>query len=310
MIDINKMNNIDGNYALLYKTYELCIFHIRQEINSNGACFDFETQDCFKDSRKDLSTIELSEKIFSENDKPERIELSKIIIEKVQMYIELYEQYRELFNSYDRYSLMLAQYRKFYNLSSDVSNEDILQSYSMDLGFVNPNKYFESEFYNNIDFVSVDYHYFFYRYACFLKLIFTRNLEFKYEDEYLIKKTSVFIHNSLLHFVYQKLSDILFEPISEFEFISFFNLKNDFIKLKRKKNQTNKIYGLIGNLHRHIEDDLKDIWLDNILKNLGLQKSRYKSKNREYLNATKGDNLDYKDKIETLFDTYNKLNEI
>lgn len=310
MIDENKMNNIDANYALLYKTYELCNYHIRQEINSNGDCFDFKSQDCFKDSRKALTTLELSEKIFSEDGKPERKELRKIIIKEVQTYIELYEQYRHLFNSYDRHSLMLMQYRKFYNLSPDVSSEDILKTYSIDLGLVNPNKYFDSNFYNNIDFVSVDYHYFFYRYACFLKLLITKNLEFKYEDEYLIKKTNIFIHDSLLHFIYHKLSDILFEPVSEYKFVSFFNLKNDFITLKIKNSQNNKVYGLIGKLYSLVDDEYKEIWINNVLKNLHLQKSTYDRKNKEYLKAEKGDKLNYKNKVETLFEKYNELNNL
>ncbi len=317
-----KMNNIDANYALIEKVYRVSNFHLKQEINSNGDCFNFESQDCFKDIRKDLAKIELSEKIFPENDKLKRKLLREIVIGEIQMYIELYEQYRNLFNSYDRHSLMFEQYKKFYNLSSDVSNKDILKNYLIELALVEPNNYFESEFYNNIDFVSVDYHYFFYRYACFIKLLFTKNIEIKYEDEYLIKKTSTFIHSSLLFFVYHKLSDILFEPISEFEFISFFNLKNDFVSLTIKKNHISKVCSLIGRLYKFIEVDLKDIWLENILKSLNLKRSTYDSKYSEYIKIDdeekqikkqeemKGDNLIYYEKLNALFDKYNELNEI
>ncbi len=123
-------------------------------------------------------------------------------------------------------------------------------------------------------------------------------------------KTITFIDSQLLHFVYIKLSETLFNSVSENDFIHFFDLKNDFIKIEIKKGQINKVYGLIGKLYSLVDPEYKKIWINNILKNLGLEFSTYRSKNKAYASTERRENLQYKILLDTLFEKYNELNDL
>lgn len=288
------------------------IQYLSNEINSNGGYFTLRQQINYSKFYNEILKINLFEKVkSSSNDETEsKVGIIQIFL-KSQEYIELYEKNKKLFYSYDRKQIAFEKFmelNKFY--SSQIDRNDLLIMFNKERYFECEEYYTQTDFYRNVGVLLKNYHELFYVYCKHLQIrIRTKEYSDETNNAFIIK-TYNFFDFSLLSLTHKKISNIIFEEISEEDFISFFNLKNDFITLEIKKNQNNKVYGLIGKLLELVENDFKEIWLDNILKNLKLQKTIYKSKLKEYLKAEKGFNLGYKELIEIFFKKYKELNEL
>ncbi len=327
MMNSQSTNPMKTIYDVTTNIFLMLKSHLSDEINSNGGCFTLKKQVNYAKYYDELLKLHLFEKVKSGSNDRTQMKVGVIqVLCSTQEYIELYQKNKELFYSYDREQIAFEKYMEL-NKSFSGDRTDLLFMFHQERYFECDKYYTQTEFYKKVGVLLENYHELFYVYCKhFQNQIRTREYDEGQTNEVLLIKNTNFIENSLLHFVYIKLSDILFDEVSEEDFIRFFNLKNDFIKVKIKDGQKSKVCSLIGLLHKIIKSKLDsklcDIWLENILKSLELKRNLYDSKYSNYIKSDdketkvkkneemKGDNLIYYEKLNTLFDAYNKLNEI
>ena len=151
------VNDIDGNIVLLTHLFtHLNDLHWKEEINSNGASFDYDSQDIYRHLFEDmLLKLEIIEKISPETDKNERKELLVDLKKSVEKNINIYYKYNEFFKDLPRKKLMIDEFNKRILKKNNLNDEEI--NYRLNLIKVQytRKKYFDSDLYNNIGFLFI-----------------------------------------------------------------------------------------------------------------------------------------------------------
>lgn len=283
------MNKIDAHFHLINYTFQETNSFWKEEINSEGKSFDFDSQDIYKSQYDSMLGHKYVEEIAlreSSNFRKETIlELTAFLTEN----INLYEKYKSFFKGLEREKLRLDTYRK--RKKSNLSDFDLTIELMSIIEPMDRDEYFTSTFYEEFGFLSTDYHHYIYTYS--KKLLHDINENFKnyvpYGTNCLKTNKDPFFSMKLIISVFESCNGELFEPVSEYDFYKEFNFFHSTSKLKKIPSQKNKIYYLIHKLSETIDLQRRKNWIEGMLENLDLTSTTYNSKYRHIVSVEAND---------------------
>ncbi|PNW27235.1 hypothetical protein [Formosa algae] len=297
------VNNTDGSIVLLAKLYSDINKYWASEVNSNGSNFDFDSQDIYRHLLENVMFIsEIIEKINPETEKEERIVLLEHLHKSIIPNITIYKKHIELFKKLPRKKLELNEFRKR-KYPESTKNDKELESLLYKIKEIqNREKYFSSDLYNNIGFLTHNFHEELYLYSCYINKLITTNFKnFKpYDKNYLMIHDKIFFNMGIVYQIHKNYNNLAFEEISELELYKVLNLQNtiSYLEIKNINRITYIFHKLQDILPKHIGEQ----WLIGILKEIKYTKKHYYSKYRivKSSSATEDEEV-FANEVDTLF---------
>lgn len=295
-------NYIDENFASLAVVSNLTNQMWINEINSDGQEFNHDSQEIYRSHLELVYSLNFNEKIKSNS-----TSLFKNLVNLNMPYIlkrniELYENFSDIFDNFDRNKLQIESFRKF--SKSDKNDDDLSIEIMQFTELMDREKYLKSDFYKDIGFLTTNYHYYIYQFNKKLLKDFDSNFENynKYNSDYIFVNNKELFPMEIINKLHLVTNNELFENIKITSFYDELNFFHSVKKIKIKPKQNNKVYYVIYKLSSMIKDkELKNSWLDSILHNLELKKSHYLSKCTAIINV---DSL--KDFVNNINSAFNK----
>ncbi|MFD2827613.1 hypothetical protein ACFSYG_14130 [Leeuwenhoekiella polynyae] len=296
-------NHIDGNILALVTIFRDINNHWIREINIEGDCFDYDSQDIYRHVLNEIFIkVELVEKINPQVQKEDRSILLEDLIKAVDNNIKLFTNHKDLFQDLPRQKLLIKEFRERKYSKSTKDDKSLYDVFTRLKETQNRKFYFNSELYESIGFLEHNFHEEIHYYALDLKRQIAGNFleESKYDRNYLMIHDNLFFNMGVVYLIHKNYSGILFETISEIELYNVLNLQNTVQYLKIKNNE--KGFYLISKLKSLIQNDLQEVWLGGILKEIGKSKKYYNSKYRTVVgsNAT-DDQQHFVEVLDTIF---------
>jgi len=301
------VNNIDGNLVLLEKIYKDINNNWTQEVNSDGDCFDFDSQDIYRHCLEQiLIPSEILEKLNQETEKYERKFLLENLQKSVKHNIFIFEKYKSIIEKLPRNLLQLNEFRKRYYPNSTKNDELLTENLIYKKEIQNREKYFKSDLYKNIGFLEHNFHEEIYSFSCYLDDLIGKNFrDFKkYDPNYFEVYNMIFFNMGIVHHIHANFCNEVFDEISEEKFYKVLNLQNTLPYLKIKNIE--KFLYLIFRLNKILKKEFQEQWLNGILKEIKITKKYYYKKNKAIVWG-KSPKDDYKRFFEVVDHLFNNL---
>lgn len=272
-------NTIDEHFAAICIATDITNYWLIEEINSNGSTFGYDSQDIFREHLDLGYKLNFKEIINVYPNSDFRKIALKGLPDVLKLNIDLYEKHKSLFESYDRNKLQLDTFRKL-NKSNATDQELNIEILSF-TELMNREEYYNSSFYNDIGFLTVNFHFYIYLYSKnLLKDIESNFVDYKgYDSNYLFKNNEELFPMRLIAELHLVCNNVIFEKCKITNFydeLNFFHINQN---VKPIVKQNNKIYYVIYKLSNLIADNkIKAKWVLSILHNFNLKKSSYDSK--------------------------------
>lgn len=272
-------DTIDEHFAAICIMSDLINHWLTEEINSNGSTFTYDSQDIFREYLNVGNKLNFKEIINVYPKSDFRKIALKGLPDLLKSNIDLYEKHKSLFESYDRNRLQLDTFRKLHK--SNATDQELKIEILKYTELMNRDEYYNSSFYNDIGFLSVNFHYHIYMYSKrLLKDIETNFVDYKgYDSDYLFKNNEELFPMTLIAELHLICNNVIFEKCKITNFydeLNFFHVNQN---VKPIVKQNNKIYYVIYKLSNLISDSkIKAKWVLSILHNFNLKKSSYDSK--------------------------------
>lgn len=292
-------NYIDESLASLAVVSNLTNQMWINEINSDGQEFNCDSQDIYRAHLELVYSLNFNEKIKSNSTSFFKDLADKNMPDILKRNIELYENFSNIFDSYDRTKLQIEFFRKM--SKSDKNDDELIIQIMQFTELKDREEYLKSDFYKDFGFLTTNFHYYIYLFNKRLLKDFDSNFENynKYNSEFIFfNKTELFPMEIILK-LHQETNNQLFENVKITSFYDELNFFHSVKRIKIKPKQNNKVYFVIYMLSSLINDkELKNNWIDAILHNFQLKKSNYLSK---YMNVKQVDSLtDFMSKIDDI----------
>lgn len=298
-----KMNHIDGNILLLTLSYSDLNRCWIDEINIDGDCFDYDSQDRYYHVVDKMhSTFELIEKINPETKKKKRQILLEDLSKSVNENIRLYENHKNLFQDLPRKKLLIKEFKER-KYSESTKNDKSLYDIFIHLKEIqNRNVYFKSELYKNIGFLEHNYHEEIYNFARYIQNQIDKNFEnfYRYDSNYLVVHDIIFFNMGIVYHIHDTFCGVAFEEITELELYKALNFLNTIPYLKIKN--TKKLLFILHNLSELLDENYRRQWLKGILKEIQITKDVYDSKYKAVVwKSRSSDQKKFANQYDTLF---------
>lgn len=301
------MNTVDGYFLLTDLMFRDVLIHWRDEINSSGRKFDFDSQDCYMTLMEQITQYNFKD-VFEENKNSEfRKEQVSTLKLKLEHVTSLFEKQFDFFKDLDRESLRLKEYRK--RTKSTLEDSELMLELYAKIELPQRNQYFNSNFYKEVGFLASDFHNEIYMYAKILLKHINENFKnyTQYDENYNFTNDKPFFPMRLISDIHAISNDLLFENIFDFDFYKEINYLHTTNKIRILKDQNNCFYYLIHLLSETIENQsLKEKWMIFIMKDQNIDLATYKSKYRYIVGADRGKKA--KEYGEQLYEVF-KLNK-
>jgi len=281
MMDKEKINvnETDGNFINLTNAFKLLKVTWANEINSDGANFDFDSQDIYCQLFQGvLLPSWLNEKVFPEIDKEERQIMIDELRPQLVMIIKLYETNRTLFDSLDRKKLRIDQYREKENKDSNKSDQQLDESFIAKAELKDRSEYFNSSLYKEIGFLDYNFHEKIYDFCIYsIDMIDNRFSSYdKSNENFMNVHHDSFFNMGVMHHIHSNFNSVLFDDIPELKLFKVLNLQNIYPILRIKDKQ--KFMYLIYKLGLLLPNETGDKWVAGIIKEINISKKHYTSK--------------------------------
>lgn len=273
------MNTIDAHFYLIQFTYSETNNFWKNEINSQGKSFYYDSQDMYKSQYKSMIGHKFKEEIVINSSSDFRKETIIELTGSLKENINLYEKYKVFFNGLDREKLKLETYRK--KTKSNLTDFDLSIELISIIEPMDRDEYYKSTLFEDIGFLSTNYHYYIYSYS--KKLLNDIEEEFKnyipFDSNCFRINKDNFFSMKLIATIWELYNEKLLETLDEIDLYKELNFFHSVSKIKIKKDQTINFCYLINKLSQTIENPKRrKYWEDGMIENLGLKLSTYKSK--------------------------------
>ncbi len=292
MIDKEKINvnETDGNFGLLAAAFKYLIATWIREINCDGGNFDFDSQDSYCTFYQGvLLPSRLNEKIFPEIDKEERQVMMDVLRPNLVKTIELYETYKDLFDSLNRQSLRLSKFREKEFKDSNKSDDELNDIFIANAELKDRATYYDSSLYKEVGFLDNNFHEKIYNYCIYvLSMMDNRFSSYDKSDENFMNiYHDSFFNMGVIYHVHSNFNSLLFEDIPELKLFKVLNLQNIYPILRINDKQ--KFMYLIYKLSLLLPNETGDKWVAGIIKEINISKKHYASKYKAvtWSNATR-----------------------
>jgi len=252
---------------------DLIVGFWKNEVNSNGKSFDYNSQDLFRGFYERVTEMKLLEEYPPENFLEKQKEYFENVFAQTNQLVEFYQKHVRLFSSYDRERLMIDEYKKQSPASQNVSDHELKMRLDAERFLPQREVYFKSPFYQEFGFLERDYHYEIFRWC--QNTIATIKSSFKND------KLFQSVHDTELYAPYFSLGKIeelhklvdgrQFHEMPALEFFHTINLISRSKKFKIQGDEKKRVMYLIYCLAQQIKDKTKSAnWEREVLKRLGL----------------------------------------
>ncbi|MFK7811208.1 MAG: hypothetical protein AB8B59_01865 [Maribacter sp.] len=279
-MEIN-VNATDGNFAILTSVFKMLKSTWINEINCDGANFNFDSQDIYHQLYEGvLLPSWLNEKISPEIDKEERQVMMEELRPQLVKIIELYETHRELFNGLDRRKLRLNEFREKKFRGSNKSDQELDEIFIANAELKDRSIYYNSSLYKEVGFLDNNFHEKIYDF-CVYSLDMMDNSFSGYdknEENFMNVYHESFFNMGIIHHIHRNFNKVLFESITELQLFKALNLQNIYPILKIIDKQ--RTLYLFSELRLILPKPVGDKWISGILKELNVSKKYYQSKYR------------------------------
>lgn len=273
------LNTVEYSFIDVCDTYDKINYTWKLELNEFGIDFTLENQLVHKSSYELLLAFKFKEVVSLNTSDNISKDIKDILIPLLNENIRLYGKYKDFFNKLERNKIQLETYRK--NNKSFLSEIELKQQIVDCEEEMDKDEYYSSPFFNEIGFISEDYHFKIYSFSRhFLKDI---NEDFKkhlpYGNNNLIANKKEFFSYKIIGPIWEYSNKIFFEEISFLNFYKEFNFFHSVPKIKIKEDQIIYVCYLINKLSQTIENTKRrKVWEECINENLGININTYTSK--------------------------------
>ncbi|MEH6658301.1 hypothetical protein [Leeuwenhoekiella marinoflava] len=301
-INESDLNNIDKNINGVTKLLRVNELYWVDEINSDGATFNYDSQDSYHCLIDKLPDLKLVETIKSDVNNEVRKLLVEDLEKEVDKVIKLFRHFKSLFEELPRKKVLIDYLRLRKYTKVNKSDKKIFDDFTFQKEIRTRSTYFNSELYKDFGFLENNYHEELYNYCLYIKNIIDKDFDDNnyYDRNYLNIHDQPFFNMGVVHIIHKNYSGIVFQDLSELEFYKALNLMNTIPYIKSKNNE--KLFYIIHKLREELEDTKKELWLKGILKETGKSKKYYNSKYRTVVgsNAT-NDQQHFVEVLDTIF---------